>query len=218
MTNILAAKQQIILRAKQAPGLSQTFSRTYALDPDKVTKVTKLLGSETHPDVRMGNLADPSLVTQYLFASKGTIYPFTRSLVATDATNVAMYVGSMSDDLGTNIPVSIIGERFRAWFTTIMTTEDIHQYKLLHIAAALSETIQGPASSDDIDDGAAPSLARLNFGPNADTDNRLIAASGHAASSSGCPVPPRALVHPPGRYYHDRSLSVGGGMAQGSFL
>ena len=57
-----------------------------------------------------------------------------------------------------------------------MTTEDIRQYKLLHIAAAPPETIQGPALSDDIDDGVAPSLARLNFGPNADTDNPLIAA------------------------------------------
>ena len=71
MTNILAAKQQINLRAKQAPGSSQTFSRTYALNPDKVAKVTTLLGDETHPDVRNGNLADPSLVTQYLFTSKG---------------------------------------------------------------------------------------------------------------------------------------------------
>ena len=123
------------------------FSRTYALNPDKVAKVTKLLGDETHPDVRMGNLADPSLVTQYLVASKGTVYPFTRSLIATDATNVAIYVSSMSDDLGTNIAVSIIGEHFRAWFMTIMTTEDVRQYKLLHIAAAPPETIQDPTSS-----------------------------------------------------------------------
>ena len=111
------------------------------MNPDKVAKVTKLLGEETHPDVRMGNLADPSLVTQYLFAFKGTIYPFIRSLIATDATNMAIYVGSMSDDLGTNIPVSIIGECFRVWVTTIMTTEVVHQYKQLHIAAAPPETI-----------------------------------------------------------------------------
>ena len=73
MAQIIAAKDQLILRAKQAPNVSTTFSRSHPIDQSKVAWVTKLLRAETHPDVRDGNIANLGYVNQFLVVTGDNI-------------------------------------------------------------------------------------------------------------------------------------------------
>ena len=54
MAQIIAAKDQLILRAKQAPNISTTFSRSHLIDQAKVAWVTQLLRSAMHLIYVMG--------------------------------------------------------------------------------------------------------------------------------------------------------------------
>jgi len=176
MAQIIAAKDQLIIRAKQAPDVSTTFSRSYPIDPAKVAWVTKLLRSETHPDVRDGNIANPAYVTQFLVVTGDKVYPFTQPFVATNAANIPMFVGSLSDTIGTLAPTTIPGVRLRGWFTTLVPLAAAQEYDLKFIDGAPPDTIEGPPTAAGLNDGAAPSLARLNYGADADTEEPRIAA------------------------------------------
>jgi hypothetical protein len=171
--SVPTALDQLIRRAKTESSV-HTFSRSFDSDPSKVTTVTKLFRSSEHPSVRMGALANPELVTQFLFVLAGQIFPLTRPCITSDEGN-AMYIGSMSDELGECIPIAVPAEGFTGWFTAIVPAKDADDFGLPTYLEP-PDTIEGKPSAPGANDGEAGSYDRLNLGPDAAALDPMITA------------------------------------------
>ena len=159
-----SALDQLIRRAKNESSV-HTFSRSFDTDPTKVTSVTKLFRSTKQLNVRMGALSNPELVTQFLFVLDKKIFPLTRPCITSEEGD-AVYVGSMSDELGECIPIQVSAEGFAGWFTSIVPQKDADDYNLPYYLDP-PDTIEGRPSTPGAYDGEAGSFDCLNLGPNA---------------------------------------------------
>ena len=169
-----SALDQLIRRAKIDSNV-RTFSRSFDPDMDKVDRITELFHNGTHPEIRMGALTNPDLVTQFLFVYEGKIFPFTRPCVATTSMQVTVYIGNMSDDLSGCIPIMVMASAFRGWFTSLVPNDDALKFGLPKIAD-VPDAINGPPTAPGAGDGEPFSMARLNFGPDAIEKNPTITA------------------------------------------
>ena len=163
--NTPSALDQLMRRGKY-DSLVTTLSRSFNNDPVKVTTVTNLFRSTEHPDVRLGSLFNPELVTQFLFVTAGQVFPLTRPCVATNTAQNAVYIGNMSDELGMCVPIQVSADDFTGWFTSVISDEDATDFSLPRFQEP-PDTLAGKPTEPGAGDGEAESMARLNFGPDA---------------------------------------------------
>jgi hypothetical protein len=176
------ALDQLIHRAKNEYSV-HTFSRSFDTNPTKVTTVTKLFRSTKHPSAIRN-----SLVTQFLFVLAGKIFPLTRPCITSDDGN-AMYIGSMSDELGECITISVPAEGFTRWFTSIVPAKDANDFGLPSYLEP-PDTMEGKPSAPGASDGEAGSLDWLNLGPDAAAlDLRILALLMVLPVPWGVPLP-----------------------------
>ena len=83
---------------------------------------------------------------------------------ATDEAGHSLFIGSMSNELGTSVPISIDSSYFKGFFSSLIPTGDVAAF-FLPMALEEPDTIPGPIPPDGgEDDREAPGLARLDFG------------------------------------------------------
>jgi hypothetical protein len=109
-----------------------------------------------------------------VFVHVGKIFPITRPFITNDEGN-AMYIGSMSDELGECIPIAVPAEGFTGWFTSIVPVKDVNDFDLPHFLEP-PDIIEGKPSAPGANDGEAGSFERLNVGLDAATLNPTITA------------------------------------------
>ena len=139
----------------------------------------------------MGVFANHDIALQFLFVSDGKIFPITRPTIAlaNSLVDPPVYVGSMSDKLDEAIPIKVAADEFQGWFTTLIPKADAQSYHLQYAVEA-PDIIQGPPSAPGANDGEAPSMGRLKFGPDVVMLAPVIAALPKMFTvSAGGPLP-----------------------------
>ena len=81
-----------------------------------------------------------------------------------DEAGCSLFIGSMSDELGTSVPISINSSYFKGSFSSLVPTGDVAAF-FLPMALEELDTIPGPIPPDGgKDNREAPGLAHLDFG------------------------------------------------------
>lgn len=165
--------QRAIMRAKMESDIKH-LSCTFDRDADICNVLLNAYRDNTDPLFFNMTVFQPRNAIQFLAMHSDHIRVFTNPMVATNSSGETIYLASMGDELGTTSPVSIPAYEFHGTITVLMPKTDAEALGLLQMAKP-PDTIPGVGDDpDDPDVTEAPSMARLNFGPDAVQQNPVI--------------------------------------------
>ena len=187
------SNQPIVEAIRRAKDLGpKLFSECYEPDPTNATAVASTVRSTTDPDDRYAALADPSIASQLAVLWDDKMYTITRPFPATTAGNNSLILGSLTDEVGIPVPVSIPANRFYSWFTSLVPAGTVEQFGL-HVATEMPDTLQGLAvtNAEGVLVTEPPSMARLQFGAieDASQEPRIAALPLCLPLAKGMPAP-----------------------------
>jgi hypothetical protein len=149
-------------RGRRESGISNYSESSPFADQNRAV-IMSTLRSDMDPDVRQALLADPRNAIQAMTYWHGTLCILTRPTLAVDPiSGEAVIVGSMTDEIGVTIPVSIPVARYHAWGTSLIPRADVEAFGL-PVALEAPDSLEGPAlAAEDEVEREAPSMARLH--------------------------------------------------------
>jgi hypothetical protein len=170
--------QYLIASAKE--GNIKTFSKSFLPDPAKKELVLSTMRANIHPTIRLAQLGNPENMIQFIALWENKLHLLTSPILATDQNNSGIYIGSLSDEIDAQVPVSINGDHFLGHFCSLVPRAQVDQFQLPSLTDA-PDTIEGAPLIDPTNNNilihANPSMARLSFGPTDVPDQHPVFAA-----------------------------------------
>lgn len=185
--NIPNPLDRMVQRARAESGLTQ-LSHSFQYDEANRDRVATAIRDSTPRLIRTATIHNHSHVVQFLCVQGVYIDVFSIPMIALDDNQKTIYLGNLSDELGTITPVSMSREDFLGTVTSLMPRAEAEAAGFA-ISDQAPDTIMG-IDSDDPGIVVAPSMERLNFGPDAaDIDPVIITAPKCIAVPTGVALP-----------------------------
>jgi hypothetical protein len=160
----------LLRKGKESP--TTLFSATYQFDNTNASQVASTLAAGTDPAMRKAVYVNPTVVSQFLVAADNRLFVVTLPAPATDNVGNPVIIANMSDTLGQTTPVAYQTTDFERYFTSLVPLAEVEAF-FLPVGEENPDDLDGPLTAPPVGQESeirvqeAPSMARLNFGPDA---------------------------------------------------
>jgi len=141
--------------------LSQLVSTSFDFDSDANDLLANTFRRQVNPTLRDNILFDSDNVIQFLCVHEGKFKLFSDPCVTLGDDSAPLMIGSLSDQLGHAVPVSMTRTYFDSNFVTLAPQSTVQALNLPH-SPQMPDQINGPPLMDE-EQGDDGSLARLQF-------------------------------------------------------
>jgi len=140
---------------------AQLISTSFEFDSDANDLLANTFRRQINPTLRDNILFDSANVIQFLCVHEGKFKLFSDPCVTLGEDSSPLMIGSLSDQLGHAVPVSMARDYFDSNFVTLVPQSTVQALSLPH-SPQMPDQINGPPLIDD-EEGEDGSFARLQF-------------------------------------------------------